>query len=58
VLNLDAAFAMFAAYFNNVCRTRKPGKSGKPRPTDAMMTGLTNQLWKFEELFNSVMQSV
>ena len=27
--NLEAAFAMFAAYYNFCWQTRKPGKSGK-----------------------------
>jgi hypothetical protein len=33
--NLKAAFAMFAAYYNHVWRTRKPGKSSKLDPTAA-----------------------
>ena len=53
--NLEAAFAMFAAYYNYVWRTRKPGKSSKLRPTAAMMAGLTDHLWNFEEFFAAVM---
>ena len=53
--NLEAAFAMFAAYYNYVWRTRKPGKTSKLRPTAAMMAGLTDQLWNFNEFFNEVM---
>ena len=53
--NLEAAFAMFAAYYNFVWRTRKPGKSSKLRPTAAMMAGLTDHLWDFEEFFGEVM---
>ena len=30
--NLEAAFAMFAAYYNYCWQTRMPGKSGKKRP--------------------------
>ncbi len=37
--NLEAAFAMFAAYYNFAWQTRRPGKSGKKRPTAAMMAG-------------------
>jgi IS1 family transposase len=53
--NLEAAFAMFAAYYNFVWRTRKPGKTSKKRPTAAMMAGLTDHLWDFDEFFAAVM---
>jgi len=53
--NLEAAFAMFAAYYNFVWRTRKPGKVGKKRPTAAMMAKLTDHLWGFDELFDAVL---
>ena len=46
---------MFAAYYNFVWRTRKPGKTGKKRPTAAMMAGLTDHLWNFDEFFAAVM---
>ena len=52
--NLEAAFAMFAAYYNFCWQTRKPGKSGKKRPTAAMMAGLTGRLWNFDDLFDTV----
>ena len=51
--NLEAAFAMFAAYYNFCWRTRKPGKSGKKRPTAAMMAKLTDHLWGFDEFFDA-----
>ena len=51
----EAAFAMFAAHYNFVWRTRKPGKSSKKRPTAAMMAGLTDHLWSFDEFFATVM---
>lgn len=54
--NLEAAFAMFAAYYNYCWRTRKPGKSGQKRPTAAMMAKLTDHLWGFDELFDAVLQ--
>jgi len=55
--NLEAAFAMFAAYYNYCWRTRKPGKSGQRRPTAAMMAGITDHLWSFDELFETVLNS-
>lgn len=53
--NLEAAFAMFASYYNFCWRTRKPGKSGKLRSTPAMMNGLADHPWSFEELFAAVL---
>ncbi len=52
--NLEAAFAMFACYYIWCWRTRMPGKSGQKRPTAAMMAGLTNQIWSFDDLFDEV----
>jgi transposase-like protein/IS1 family transposase len=53
--NLEAAFAMFAAYYNFCWQTRMPGKSGKQRPTAAMMAGLVGHVWSFDELFDAVL---
>jgi transposase-like protein/IS1 family transposase len=53
--NLEAAFAMFAAWYNFVWRTRKPGKSGRRRPTAAVMAGLADRTWTFDELFAAVL---
>lgn len=53
--NLEAAFAMFAAYYNFCWQTRRPGKSGKKRPTAATMAGWTNHTWSFGELFRTVL---
>lgn len=53
--NLEAAFAMWAAYYNFCWRTRKPGKSGKRRPTAALMAGLTDHTWTFEDLVDVVL---
>jgi transposase-like protein/IS1 family transposase len=53
--NMEAAFALFAAWYNFTWRTRKPGKSGKLRPTAAMMAGLTDHIWSFDELFAAVL---
>ena len=53
--NLEAAFALFAAWYNFTWRTRRPGKSGKLRPTAAMMAGLTDHIWTFDELFAAVL---
>ena len=52
--NLEAAFAMFAAYYNYCWQTRKPGKSGKKRDTACMMAGLTDRVWSFDRLFEAV----
>ena len=54
--NLECAFAMFAAYYNFCWQTRKPGKSGKRRPTAAMMAGLAGHVWSFDELFDAVLK--
>jgi transposase-like protein/IS1 family transposase len=53
--NLEAAFAMFAAYYNFCWQTRRKGKSGKKRPTAAMMAGLEGHAWSFNELFRVVL---
>lgn len=53
--NLEAAFAMFAASYNFCWQTRQKGKSGKKRPTAAMMAGLTGHVWSFDELFRTVL---
>ena len=55
--NLEAAFAMFAAYYNYCWQTRKPGKSGSKRDTACMMAGLTDKVWSFERLFEAVKNS-
>jgi hypothetical protein len=54
--NLEAAFAMFAAHYNYCWRIRKPGNSGKRRPTAAMMAKLTDHLWGFDEFFDAVLK--
>lgn len=53
--NLEAAFAMFAIYYNYVWQTRKPGKSGQKRATAAMMAKLTGHVWSFDEMFDAVL---
>ncbi len=53
--NLEAAFAMFAAYYNYCWQTRKPGKSGQKRGTAAMMAGIAGHVWSFDELFAAVL---
>jgi hypothetical protein len=58
--NLEAACAMFLAYYNYCWRTRYPDRSGKPgkrRPPAAMMAGVTDHLWKFDALFDAVMDA-
>ena len=56
---LAASVGMFAAYYNFVWRTRhtdRSGMSGRRRPTAAMMAKVTDHLWSFEELYNTVIQ--
>lgn len=53
--NLEAAFAMFAAYYNFCWQTREKGTSGKKRPAAALMAGLENHVWSFNELFRAVL---
>jgi len=55
--HLEAAFAMWAAYYNFCWQTRMPGKSGKRRPTAAMMAGLAGHVWSFDELFAVALKS-
>ncbi|HQX82617.1 MAG TPA: hypothetical protein PKW63_12715 [Vicinamibacterales bacterium] len=55
-----AAINVFVAYYNFVWRTRYPDKSGKPgklRPPAAMLAGVTDRLWTFEDLFDAAMHS-
>jgi IS1 family transposase len=57
--NLEAACALFVAYYNFVWRTRHSDKSGKPgklRPTAAMMAKVTDHLWNFDEFYRTVNQ--
>src|SRR5205085_12434992 len=42
--NLEAAFAMFAAYYNWCWQTRMPKTSGKKRPSAAMMAGIAGHV--------------
>ncbi len=46
--NLEAACAVFLAYYNFCWRTRKPGKSGQLRLPAAMAAGVVDTLWSFE----------
>jgi IS1 family transposase/transposase-like protein len=55
--NLEAAFSMFAVYYNYCWQTRHKGKSGKKRPTAAMMAGIAGHVWSFDELFEVVLRA-
>jgi IS1 family transposase len=58
--NLEAACAMFLAYYNFCWRTRYPDYSGKPgkrRPPAAMLAGVTDHVWKFDELFSAAISN-
>lgn len=55
---LEAAVAMFMGYYNFVWRTRhsdKSGKRGTLRPTAAMMAGVVDTLWSFDDFYNEVL---
>jgi IS1 family transposase len=55
---LQAACALFLAYYNFVWRTRFPDGSGRPgklRRPAAMMAGVTDRLWTFQDLFDELM---
>jgi len=42
-----------------VIETRYPdeiGRAGRLRPTAAMMAGVTDHLWSFDEFYNTVIQ--
>ena len=55
--NLAAAVAMHLANYNFCWRCRYPdgsGKAGKRRPPAAMLAGITNRLWSFEDFYNEV----
>ncbi len=47
---------MFAAYYNFCWQTRKPGTSGAKRDTAAMMAGLAQHVWSFDELFAAALK--
>jgi IS1 family transposase len=53
--NLEAAVAIFLAYYNFCWRTRLPGKSGRTRVPAAMAVGVSDTMMTFEELFDAVM---
>ena len=53
--NLEAAVAIFAAYYNFCWQTRMPATSGKKRPSAAMMAKLAGHVWSFDELFAAVL---
>lgn len=52
--NLQAACSMFFAYYNWVWRTRD-AINGRYRVPAAMLAGVTDRLWSFEDLFKAVM---
>jgi hypothetical protein len=53
--NLEAACAMFLAYYNFCWRTRLPGKSGRYRLPAVMAAGIADRLWSFEDLYDAAM---
>jgi hypothetical protein len=55
--NLEAACAVFLAYYNFCWRTRNPGTSGRYRVPAAVAAGIVPNLWKFGDLFSRVMEA-
>jgi len=56
--NLEAAVSMYVAYYNWCWRSRgNDGKEtcGRLRLTPAMQAGITDRLWKIEDLYEAVM---
>ena len=56
---LAGAVAIFAAYYNFLWRSRYPDNSGRPgkrRTPAAMLAGITDHLWNFDELYHTVIQ--
>ena len=51
---LEAACAMFLAYYNFVWRTRLP-EEGRLRLPAAMAAGVVDTLWTLEDFFDRVM---
>ena len=52
--NLEAAVAMFLAYYNFCCWIRLP-EEGRNRLPAAMMAGVVDTVMSFEDLFDAVM---
>ena len=53
--DLEAACAMFLAYYNFCWRTRLRGKSGRYRLPAVMAAGIADRLWSFEDLYDAAM---
>ena len=53
--NLEAAVAMFLAYYNFVWRTRQSEETTRPRLPAAMAAGVVDTLMSFEDLFDAIM---
>ena len=51
--NLQAAVSMFVAFYNWVWRTHDVVNE-RLRPPAAMMAGVTDRLWSFEDLYSAV----
>jgi IS1 family transposase len=52
--NLEAAVSMFMAFYNFVWRTHD-AVNGRLRPPAAMLAGVVDRLWSFEDLYAAVM---
>ena len=54
--NLKADVNIYIAYYNCCWMPREHGKSGRLRPTPAMMAGIVGTLWKFDNLYDEVIR--
>ena len=53
--NLAAAVSMYLAYYNYCWRPRHPRTSGRKRLTPALAAGVTDRLWRFSDLYETVL---
>ncbi|MBT4865851.1 MAG: hypothetical protein HON53_12155 [Planctomycetaceae bacterium] len=48
--------SLHVAHYNFCWRLRENGKSGRYRPTPAMMAGVVDSLWKMDDLYDAVVK--
>ena len=53
--NLESAVQLFLCYYNFCWQPREKGTRGRLRNTPAMMAGLSDHVWKVEEMVENVM---
>lgn len=52
--NLAVAVSIYLAYYNSCWRPRRPDTSGQKRLMPALAGGMTDRLWRFNDLFDEV----